>query len=138
MIRAALVLLLLSGPALADTIVATRTIRPQSVITAGDIERRDGSAPGAVDDADLVIGMEARAAIYPGRPILFAQIGPPAIVERNEILTLVFQEGGLTISTEGRALGRGAAGEMIRAMNLASRNTVTALIGQDGAAYVSN
>ena len=138
MIRAALVILLLGGPAAADIVVATRTIRPQSVITAQDIERRDGTVTGAVSSADLVVGQEARAAIYPGRPILFAQIGPPAIVERNQILTLVFQEGTLTISTEGRALGRGAAGEMIRVMNLASRNTVTAIVGQDGAAYVSN
>ncbi|MFQ6546819.1 flagellar basal body P-ring formation chaperone FlgA [Aestuariibius sp. 2305UL40-4] len=138
MIRTAFVLFLLGGPAVADTIVATRTIRPQSIITSGDIERRDGVVSGAIDNVDLVVGMEARSALYPGRPILFAQIGPPAIVERNQILTLVFQEGALTISTEGRALGRGAAGEKIRVMNLASRNTVTALIGQDGTAYVSN
>ncbi|MEM9126779.1 MAG: flagella basal body P-ring formation protein FlgA, partial [Pseudomonadota bacterium] len=38
----------------------------------------------------------------------------------------------LSITTEGRALGRGAAGDRIRVMNLSSRTTVTGLIRPDG------
>ena len=49
-------------------------------------------------------------AIYAGRPVRPGDLGPPALVERNQLVPLVYQPGGLAISTEGRALGRGGGG----------------------------
>ena len=68
----------------------------------------------------------------PGRPVRAVDVGPPAIVDRNDLVVLVFNRQPLSISTEGRALGRGAVGERIRVMNLSSRTTVTGLIRPDG------
>ena len=59
------------------------------------------------------------------------------MVDRNEVIPLIYSSGGLTISTEGRALGRAGPGEIIRVMNLSSRTTVTARIDQNGAAHVT-
>lgn len=137
MIRLALTLMLCAGPALADTIIAARTIPAQSLIGPNDLLVQPVDVPGGTDDPLLLIGMEARTALYAGRPILPADVGFPAIVDRNEVIPIIYDGGGLTISTEGRALGRGGIGEIIRVMNLTSRVTVTAQIGADGAAYVS-
>jgi flagella basal body P-ring formation protein FlgA len=112
-------------------------VMAQSVITAGDIQVGDLIVPGAMTDPAAVIGMEARVALYPGRPILPGDLALPATVERNAILPLVYAAGNLHISTEGRALDRAGPGDVIRVMNLASRNTVSARIGADGVAYVS-
>lgn len=60
-----------------------------------------------------------------------------AIIERNDLVTLIFRQGVLTIAAEGRALGRGAAGEAVRVMNLSSRTTVTGRIKQDGSVEVN-
>jgi flagella basal body P-ring formation protein FlgA len=84
----------------------------------------------------LAVGMEARVAIYAGRPVRAQDLGAPALVERNQLVPLIYLSGGLAISTEGRALARGAAGEVIRVMNLSSRNTVNGRVGPDGAIYV--
>lgn len=116
----------------ADIVVPTRTIRAKEVIEARDLEVRATDADGAFADPSLIIGQEARVALYPGRPITPASIGPPALVGRNDLVTLIFDHSALSISTEGRALGRGAAGERIRVMNLASRTTVTGTIRPDG------
>ena len=51
-------------------------------------------------------------------------------------MTLVFLKGGLRIATEGRALGRGSEGEIIRVMNLSSRTTVSGRIQSDGSIEV--
>jgi flagella basal body P-ring formation protein FlgA len=75
-----------------------------------------------------VLGQEARVTLYAGRPIPLASLGPPALVERNALVTVMFTRGGLEIRAEGRALGRGAEGDGIRVMNLASRNTITATV----------
>lgn len=132
-----LLLLALATPAAADTVVAARTIPAQTLITPGDIQLRDRTVPGGLSDPAEAIGMEARVALYAGRPIMPGDLGAPAIVERNQIITLHFQRGGLMISTEGRALGRAGPGDLVRVMNVSSRSTVTARIGADGAGYVS-
>ena len=134
--RGMLILLLTVQPALADSVVATRTIRAQTVVGPDDLTLVAADLPGSVTDPQLVIGLEARVAIYAGKPVRLADLGPPTLVERNQIVPLIYLSGGLAISTEGRALARGAAGEVIRIMNLGSRTTVSGRIGPDGAVYV--
>ncbi|KPQ06291.1 MAG: flagella basal body P-ring formation protein FlgA [Rhodobacteraceae bacterium HLUCCA12] len=112
--------------AAADVLVTTRTLRAGTPITEADVALVGGTAPpGAVARPDEVIGMEARVTLYSGRPIPRGSIAEPALVERNQMVALLFQHGGLEIRAEGRALGRGSAGESIRIMNLSSRNMVS-------------
>jgi flagella basal body P-ring formation protein FlgA len=66
-----------------------------------------------------------------------ADLGPPALVDRNQIVALDFRAGGLSIRAEGRALARGGAGDVIRVMNLASRTTVSGRIRPDGVVDVA-
>lgn len=135
--RLAAALALLAAPAAAEIVVPLRTIPPQAVIAAGDLGLAEGEVPGAVTDSGQAIGLEARVALYPGRPIRPQDLAPPAVVERNALVSLVFQRGPLLIVAEGRALDRAGPGEAVRVMNLASRVTVTARMGPDGLAYVS-
>ena len=76
----------------ADIVMATRTIRAQSVIMPGDLTIADGEVPGAAEEAAQVVGQEARVAIYAGRPVRLSDIGPPAVIERNQLVPLVFQK----------------------------------------------
>lgn len=138
MIRAVLMLTLVAAPAAAEVVVATRTIPARSLIAAEDLALRDQDVPGAVANPEEIIGMEARVALYANRPIRPGDIGFPATVERNQMITLVYQGTNLLITTDGRAMERAGPGDAIRVMNLASRTTVTAIIGADGAAYVTN
>ena len=128
---------LFAAPALADTVVAARTLPAQTLITADDLIVRDQVVPGSVAHPSEILGMETRVALYAGRPIRPGDVGAPAIVERNQLIVLHYQSNGLMIATEGRALGRAGPGELIRVMNLASRSTVMARIGDDGAGYVT-
>lgn len=132
-----LLFLMAATPAAADIAVAARTLPAQSILTEDDILMREIAIPGGVSDPSLLIGLEAKVALYAGRPIRQGDVGFPATVERNQILSLVYRRSGLVITTEGRALDRAGPGDTIRVMNLASRATVTAVIGMDGAAYVS-
>lgn len=132
--RLVILICLMGAPlaALADIVVPTRTIRAKEVISAADLELKATDLPGAISDPSALIGLEARIALYPGRPVRAVDVGPPAIVDRNDLVVLVFNRQPLSISIEGRALGRGAVGERIRVMNLSSRTTVTGLIRPDG------
>ncbi|WP_370205951.1 flagellar basal body P-ring formation chaperone FlgA [Pararhodobacter marinus] len=120
-------------PVSAEVLLAARTLRAGTQIAPGDVVvSREAAAPGIAQTPDEAIEQEARVTLYAGRPIPVGSLGPPALVERNELVTLVFRQGGLDIRVEGRALGRGAGGDTIRIMNLASRATVTGTILEPG------
>lgn len=137
MLRLALLLVLVAAPALAQTLVPTRTLRAGVAISEGDITLTSAlPPPGAATDPFDALGMEARATLYAGRPIPLAALGPPALVDRNTLVTLVFSRGGLDIRADGRALGRGGAGDLVRVMNLASRSIVTGLVTGPGQVHV--
>ncbi|MDT8857986.1 flagellar basal body P-ring formation chaperone FlgA [Paracoccaceae bacterium Fryx2] len=131
-----LVFLLVPGLAEADSLVATRTIRAQTVLAATDMTLVAAEIPGALTDPLAAQGLEARVTLYAGRPIRPGDLGPPAIVDRNQIVPLSYQAGGLDIRTEGRALARGGVGDVVRVMNLSSRTIISGRIGADGMVWV--
>lgn len=129
----ALVLALLAAQvAAAQTVVPTRAIRAQTVIAASDVALEEAASPGALAELEAAIGREARVTLYPGRPIRPDQIGVPAVVERNQIVRMVFTEGSLNITVDGRALDRAGPGELVRVMNLGSRQVVTGFVRGSG------
>lgn len=132
----ALLLAALQAAAQADTVIAAGTIRGQSLIMPSDVALISGSTPGALTDPGDAIGMEAAVNLYAGRPIRPGDLRLPAIVERNALVTLRYDHGGLVVITDGRALDRAAQGDVLRVINLTSRTTVTARAVAPGLAIV--
>lgn len=130
------VALLAAGAVLAQSVMPVRAIRSQSVLAPEDLTLSDESVPGALASIEAAVGKEAKVALYPGRPILEAQVGAPALVERNAVVRMIYNSGPLRIVTDGRALDRAAAGEPVRVMNLTSRQTVTGTVATDGSIEV--
>lgn len=110
------------------SLIAARAIVVKSVIAEEDLRRASKTFAGAATTLDEVIGLEARVTIYAGRPILPGDLRPPALVERNEIVSLSYKSGPLEMRTEARALDRGAFGERVRVMNLQSRVIVNGVV----------
>ena len=132
----ALILTLGATTALAETLVATRTIRAKSLIVPEDVIVTDAVIPGMFSFPADVVGQEARQTIFAGRPIGPSDVGPPALVDRNQIVILTYRKGAISIVTEGRALGRGGVGDIVRVQNLASRSTVSGYVTEDGSIRV--
>ncbi len=128
--------LLAAAPASAASVQPVRPIRAMTVVVAADLEIAEAEVPGGIAEIEDAVGLEARVTLYPGRPILQAQLGPPALVERNQVVRMVFSRGALAIAAEGRALDRGGIGERIRVMNLSSKQIVTGAVRGDGSIEV--
>jgi len=129
---ACLILLLVPVAAQAEMVIAARTIRAQEVIAPGDLTLGRGERPGTFRDPARLVGLEARVALYAGRPVRRGDVGPPALIERNAVVAMIYHRAGLRITADGRALDRAAAGERVRVMNLNSRTTVTGRVEPDG------
>jgi flagella basal body P-ring formation protein FlgA len=141
MVRASAIFLILvcalsAGAVFAQSVTPVRAIRSQTVLAAEDLALAEEAVPGGIAAIEDAVGLEARVALYPGRPILASQLRAAALVERNAVVRMAYQSGPLRIVTEGRALDRAAAGEVVRVMNLASKQTVTGVVAQDGSIEV--
>lgn len=119
-------------PVLGEAITTTRVVRATEIISTSDIEISELTVSGAITSPEAVYGLEARVTLYPGRPIMPDNVGPAALIERNQRVTLVFQSGNLSIKTEARALSRAGAGDTISVMNTDSRKTVLGIVTGDG------
>lgn len=127
-----LIFLALTPIASAQSLIANRAIPAKSIITEMDVSLTDQSIPGAYRAVADAVGLEAKVSIYPGRPVRMGDLGPPAIIERNDVVKLRFVAGALTIETEGRAMERAGIGDFIRVMNLSSRTTITGRVTESG------
>lgn len=114
------------APSFAEEPVAARNIRAGEMIAAADIETPDSET--ALRKAAGFVGKEAARAIYRGQKISSQDLRAPTLVARNAIVSMEFNKGPLSISTEGRALDQGGEGQRIRVMNLTSRRVVSAII----------
>ncbi|HBQ37147.1 MAG TPA: flagella basal body P-ring formation protein FlgA [Rhodobacteraceae bacterium] len=120
----------------ADTLVSTRTIRSHTIIGPADVKLEPIDSVGSLTQINDAVGKETRVVLYAGRPIRPQDIGPAAIIERNQIVQLVYRRGGLRIVTDARSLGRGGVGDYLRVMNLTSKTTVSGTIDADGSVVI--
>lgn len=121
-----------AGLLAAETVVPKQTIRAREIIQPEHLQYAAIDPKGALTDPADIIGKEARVALYPDRRIFARDLAPAALIDRNQVVSLVFVKGGLRIEMEGRALERGAVGAAIRVLNPASRMTVTGRILENG------
>jgi len=125
-----------TGHAIATQEVAmvARTIARGGVLKQGDVvmarrPRRD-IPPDAIMDRDKATGLAARHALQPGRPLRSADLVKPELVRRNEVVTLVYQVPGISLTVRGRATEGGAEGDLIGVLNeQTKRITHGAVIG---------
>lgn len=132
-----LALMLLPAPALADAVIATRSLPARATVGLADITIVAADIPGAANTADQVVGQALRVAVQAGRPLRVDDLTAPEVVARNQLIRLHYSLGGMTITAEGRALDAGAIGQMVRVMNLSSRGTVQGAVLPDGSVQVA-
>lgn len=130
-ILAFIILVATALPMQAGVLAAARTLPAGTVLTAADLRAVDSDRPGLTDPS-TVIGRQTRITIYEGRPIQASLLQTPRLVSRNQIVRLSFQRGALRIDTQGRVLSDGGEGDVVRVMNVDSRNTINARVQQDG------
>jgi flagellar basal body P-ring formation protein FlgA len=120
---------------------------PRVVIYPGDIIHNDmlsdlpaetarGVGPFA-ETRTAVVGKMARRTLLPGVAIPLAALDFPRLVVNGAVVSLVYIEGGLSISAVGMALQDGAAGDFVKVRNDDSGVTVTGVVQPDGAVRVS-
>ncbi len=115
--------------------VLREPLRAGSIIGVRDLDhisvKESTLQPAMILNANALVGMTPRTLISSGVPIKANDIEPPEAVSRGELVMMIFQNGPLVLTAQGKALENGAQGDVVRVLNTASNKTVQALVTGD-------
>jgi flagella basal body P-ring formation protein FlgA len=85
-----------------------------------------------VESPRVLAGKTARRTLIPGEPIPMNAVDDPKLVTRGMQATILFEEGGLSITGIGIPLQSGTMGETIQVKNVDSGRIITGRVQADG------
>jgi flagellar basal body P-ring formation protein FlgA len=85
-------------------------------------------AAGTVLAKNDVVGMVAKRALSPQKPILATSLTAPILIKRNDLVTIRYIKGTMQLETRARAMANGAKDEWVQLMNLSSKKLLEARV----------
>lgn len=122
--------------------VPRATIYPGEVI-GGDqlVDRafiaRTVARASVFDGRDGLLGKVARRTLLPGQPIPVNAIRDPYVVTQGKNAVVVFELGGLVITSNATALQNGGIGEVVSLRNNDSGTVIKGTVAADGTVRVA-
>lgn len=121
-----------------DVLTWTRNIATGDVIQPSDlIWAKAAAAPGdAPSDPDQLVGQAARRALRAGAVAAGGDVAALQVIKQGELVTLTYENEGVSLALQARALTGGAVGDTINVQNVTSKKTVQAVVSGPGQAAV--
>jgi flagella basal body P-ring formation protein FlgA len=114
-----------------ETSVIVRNVDRNEVLKASDLatERRPKAEVGA-DSArfERAVGMQTRKALRAGQVLRMADLSKPDLVQRDKMITLIYDGDGLYLTMRAKALDNGAEGDTVSVMNIQSKRTLQGVV----------
>jgi flagella basal body P-ring formation protein FlgA len=111
-------------------VVAARRLNAGEVVKAEDARlvqmRAERVRPGTAQRLEDVVGMQLRRPTSTELPFMSADLVTPTIIARNEVVVMVLEGPGISLTAQGRAMEAATRGAQLSVMNLASRKVVEA------------
>jgi flagellar basal body P-ring formation protein FlgA len=122
-----------------DTVTVDHTIERGAVLKASDliVQRRPKSEGSAISNIHAAAGLAARHELRPGQTLRDADLMKPAIIQRNDTVTIVYQAPGFTLTLRGQAQDAGALGDTISVLNAESKRVVQGVVSAPGRVTVN-
>jgi flagella basal body P-ring formation protein FlgA len=118
--------------ALADVVVATRTLERGMVVRKEDVtlQKRDmATVPGKVClNLDEAIGKRVRVGTRANSPIRSDYLERLPVVKSGQLVTIVAENDRFRITATGRARGNGAEGDTVLVQNLTAQKEIPAVV----------
>ena len=91
-----------------------------------------------IDSRAALVGKVARQTLLPGKAIPTIAVNDPKVVLVGTQVRVIFQEGGLIITTYAQALQAGGVGEVIKLRNPESGLVLSGMVQADGTVRVGD
>lgn len=116
----------------ARSLSAGEIVQPQDLVWGkAAVAPRD--APG---DADVVIGLAARRPLRAGAAVSARDVSAPQVIKAGELIVVNYQDGGISLSLQGKAMAAAGLGETLSVQNTTSKKIIQAVASGPGEAVV--
>ena len=116
----------------ARSLSAGEIVQPQDLVW-GKAAVAPNDAPG---DADVVIGLAARRPLRAGSAVSARDVSAPQVIKAGELIVVNYQDGGISLSLQGKAMAAAGLGETVNVQNTTSKKIIQAVASGPGEAVV--
>ena len=92
---------------------------------------------GTVREKGKLIGKILKRRLSVGRPIKERDVSMPRIIDKGNLVEMIYKSGNIELKTNGRALENGAVGDVIRLRNESSGKIINAEVQPSGVVIVN-
>jgi len=118
--------------AYARSLSAGEIVQPEDLVWV-----KMASAPtNAPRDSDAVIGLAARRPLREGAAVSTRDVTAPQVIKTGDLITVTYDDGGISLSLQGKAMASASTGEILAVQNVASKKIIQAVAVGPGAAAV--
>ena len=124
---------------MAEIAVLKKALARGETVTAEHLMTERRARTEVPDGASMAasLGLVAKNSIGAGQPLRTSDLGKPVLVEKNSLVTVLFQTPGMALQLRGRAQDQGALGDAITILNPVSKKTVVGVVTGPGRALVN-
>ena len=118
--------------AYARSLAAGEIVQPQDLVYV----KMAGAPLDAPRDADAVIGLATKRPLREGAAVQARDVGAPQVIKSGDLITVTYEDGGISLSLQGKAMATAAAGDVFAVQNTLSKKIIQAVATGPGAAAV--
>ncbi|MBS0363833.1 MAG: flagellar basal body P-ring formation protein FlgA [Proteobacteria bacterium] len=87
-------------------------------------------------DPDQVIGMATKRPVRAGSVVMARDVGSAVVVKNGDLIVVTYDNEGIQLSLEGKAMGSAGVGETVQVQNTQSKKIIQAVVTGPGTAVV--
>lgn len=118
--------------AYARSLAAGEIVQPQDLVWV----KMAGAPADAPRDADAVIGLATKRPLREGAAVQARDVGAAQVIKSGDLINVTYDDGGISLSLQGKAMAAAATGEVFAVQNTLSKKIIQAVATGPGAAAV--
>lgn len=123
-----------------ETAHLSRNLPAGTILGASDIQMRQiplqyAEAGGALT-VDALVGKQLQRQSREGMMLKASDVAAPTLVSRNEMVTVVFRQGAMTLSVKGQALNAATEGQTVSVLNTATKKIIRGVATASGTVLI--
>lgn len=122
-----------------EAVAVEHPVEHGEILKASDFTtvRRPKAEGPVITDPRAAAGLAARHPLRPGQPLHDADLMKPALVQRNDVVTIFYEAPGISLTLRGQAQDAGALSDTINVMNVQSKRLVQGVVTGPGRVTVA-
>lgn len=118
--------------AYARSLAAGEIVQPQDLVWV----KAAGAPADAPRDADAIIGLAAKRPLREGAAASTRDVSAPQVIKSGDLVTVTYDDGGISLSLQGKAMAAATTGEVFAVQNPLSKKIIQAVATGPGSAAV--